>query len=418
MIGLVDGSNFYVSCERVFDPSLEGRPVAVLSNNDGCVISRSNEFKALQIPMGTPYFQLRELEKSSGLIFRSSNYELYGDISRRVIAVLQDSAQDVEQYSIDEAFIHVPMDRMADCFEYGKGLRQRILRWVGIPCGIGFAKTKTLAKIANHIGKKSPAGVFVMPDDASEVLSTLPVSEVWGIGHRLAPKLERLGIRTAQQLAAKDDAFLLKRFSIMLARTALELRGIPAVAPGTLHDIAQSVSCSRSFGRPVLDFTELAESVAHYAAQAAEHLRGDELVAAGANVYFQYHPEQRPVPAEGGFSSTTVSFATPTANTGDILKAISPKLPALFIPGRRYKKSGVIFFGLESNTHRQLQLFSSTQNEARNDRLAMAMDKINRQHGRGTLFNLAEGIDRPWSMKRERLTPSYTTSWDQLLQVK
>jgi len=418
MIGLVDGNNFYVSCERIFDPSLEGKPVAVLSNNDGCVISRSQEFKNLQIPMGTPYFQLREAEKYYGLIFRSSNYELYGDISRRVIAVLQEFAQDVEQYSIDEAFVQVPLDDLEECHRFGLSLRQRVLRWVGIPCGVGFAKTKTLAKIANHIGKKRPDGVFVMPADPTAVLATVPVAEVWGVGRRLAPKLERLGIRNAQQLAEKDDDFLLKRFSIMLARTALELRGIPAVAADTLHDIAQSVSCSRSFGHPVVDFTDLAESVAHYAAQAAEHLRRDGLVAAGANVYFQYHPEQGPPPRDGGFTGTTLTFPTPTASTGDIIKAISPKLPAMFIPGRRYKKSGVVFFGLESTSHQQLQLFSSHQDDSRKERLAAAMDDINRHYGRGTLFNLAEGINRPWSMKRERLTPSYTTSWEQLLQVK
>ncbi|MGI5922492.1 MAG: Y-family DNA polymerase [Lentisphaeria bacterium] len=418
MIGLVDGNNFFVSCERIFDPSLEGKPVAVLSNNDGCVISRSQEFKNLQIPMGTPYFQLREAEKYHGLIFRSSNYELYGDISRRIVAVLREIAQDVEQYSIDEAFIQVPIEDIEECHRFGQFLRRRVLRWVGIPCGVGFAKTKTLAKIANHIGKKRPEGVFVMPEDPSAVLATVPVNEVWGVGRRLAPKLERLGIRNAQQLAEKDDDFLLKRFNISLARTALELRGMEAVTADSRHDIAQSLTCSRSFGRPVLDFADLAESVAHYAAQAAAQLRRDGLVAAGVNVYFQYHPEAGPPPREGGFTSTTLSFPAPTASTGDIIKAISPKLPAIFIPGRRYKKSGVLFFGLESTSHQQLQLFSNREDNSRKERLAAAMDDINRHYGRGTLFNLAEGISRPWSMKRERLSPSYTTSWKQLLEVK
>jgi DNA polymerase V len=418
MIGLVDGNNFFVSCERIFDPSLEGKPVAVLSNNDGCVVSRSQEFKKLQIPMGTPYFQLRQAERYHGLIFRSSNYELYGDISRRIVAVLREFAQEVEQYSIDEAFLHVPLEQTEECQRFGIELRQRLLQWVGIPCGIGFAKTKTLAKIANHVAKKQPAGVFVMPEDPSSVLASVPVQEIWGVGRRLAPKLERLGVRNARQLAAKDDAFLLKHFSIMLARTALELRGTPAVAADSLHDIAQSMSCSRSFGHPVLALADLAESIAHYAARVAENLRRDGLVAAGANVYFQYYPEPGPPAREGGFTSSSVIFPNPSANSGDILKAISPKLPAMFIPGRRYKKSGVVFFGLESTQHQQLQLFSDHHEDSRKKRLDAARDAINRQYGRNTLFNLAEGIDKPWSMKRERLSPNYTSSWEQLPRVK
>ena len=197
MIGLVDGNNFYVSCERIFDPSLEGKAVAVLSNNDGCVISRSQECKDLGIPMGTPFFQLKPRLAQSGLILKSSNYELYGDISRRVIATLGEFAPEVEQYSIDEAFIHVNPPSGTDMFEYGTRIRQAVLKWVGIPCGIGFATSKTLAKIANHIGKKRPSGVFIMPDDPRPVLETLPVGEVWGVGRRLAPKLGR-GVSAAK----------------------------------------------------------------------------------------------------------------------------------------------------------------------------------------------------------------------------
>ena len=184
MIGLVDGNNFFVSCERVVDPRLNGRPVAVLSNNDGCCVSRSNEFKALGIPMGTPYFQLKDRERTGELVFRSSNYELYGDMSRRVISILRDLAVDVEQYSIDEAFIHPPSTVTDDLAAYGKRVRARVLQWTGIPCGVGFAPTKTLAKIANHIGKKRPDGVFVMPDDPTPVLKDLPVGEVWASGGR------------------------------------------------------------------------------------------------------------------------------------------------------------------------------------------------------------------------------------------
>ena len=229
MIGLVDGNNFFVSCERVFNRRLVGRPVAVLSNNDGCCVSRSNEFKALGIPMGTPYFQLKDREASGELCFCSSNYELYGDMSRRIISILREEAVDVEQYSIDEAFITPPsLEALGNgewnewrpfpttrspfpvphspYLAYGRRLRSKILRWVGIPCGVGFAPTKTLAKIANHIGKKRPEGVFLMPDDPTEILASLPVQEVWGVGRRLPLKLRAERILTAQHLRDAPDA--------------------------------------------------------------------------------------------------------------------------------------------------------------------------------------------------------------------
>ena len=197
MIGLVDVNNCFVSCERVFNRSLVGHPVAVLSNNDGCCVARSNEFKALGIAMGTPYFQLKDREKSGELVFRSSNYELYGDMSRRLISILRDEALDVEQYSIDEAFILPPNNPDLSYAEYGKRLRAKILRWTGLPCGIGFAPTKTLAKIADHIAKKRPEGVFVLPDDPTDILADLPSDEVWGVGRRLVVKLRAERIFTA-----------------------------------------------------------------------------------------------------------------------------------------------------------------------------------------------------------------------------
>ena len=206
LVGLVDGNNFFVSCERVVDPKLNGRPVAVLSNNDGCCVSRSNEFKALGIPMGTPYFKLKDREATGELVFRSSNYELYGDLSRRIVAILREMAVEVEQYSIDEAFVYPPTTEYAGLTDYGRRIRARILQWVGIPCGVGFAKTKTLAKIANHIGKKTKEGVFVMPDDPTDILAKLPTDEVWGVGRRLPVKLRAERILTAKDLRdAPDD---------------------------------------------------------------------------------------------------------------------------------------------------------------------------------------------------------------------
>lgn len=414
MIGLVDGNNFFVSCERVFDPSLEGKPVAVLSNNDGCCISRSNEFKALGIAMGTPYFQIRN---TPGLILRSSNYELYGDLSRRVISVLNTFVPKVEQYSIDEAFIHPELPENSDFYTFGCQVRKRVLKWVGIPCGVGFAPTKTLAKIANHIGKKLPSGVFVMPSDMRAVLEKTPVSEVWGIGRRLAPQLERLGIRNAWQLSQKDVAEMQKKFSVNLGRTILELRGVICFEEEDPEEASKSITCSRSFGYPVVEFRDLEESVAVYTAKAAEKLRKEKLCAAGANIYFQMYPEYEPNPKPAGTTAITVTFPVPTDDTSRMLSVIFPKLKTIFVDGRRYKKSGVVFFGLESSSSVQPDLFSPAPKKE-NSALFKVVDKVNKKFGRGTVFTLSEGIEKKWQMKREMLSRSYTTDWSSLLEVR
>lgn len=424
MIGLVDGNNFYVSCERIFNPKLEGRPVAVLSNNDGCVISRSYEFKALNIPMGTPYFKLEPMLDAYGIVVKSSNYELYGDISRRIISVLQEHCHDVEQYSIDEAFVYMDLHKGYDMAEYeafASLLRSRVLNWIGVPCGVGFAKTKTLAKIANHIGKKLPTGVFVMPENPKAVLEKLPVNEVWGVGRRLAIRLQQMGIITAWQLANLDRDILQKKFSITQVKTADELLGLPCFERENPEEPSQSISCSRSYGYPVENLDELRESVAHYIAQAAEKLRKERLRAAGASVYLQYYPEYGLNAQDGGYVSTVIAFDSATNATSQMLSSVLPTVDALFIKGRRYKKSGVLFYGLESEQMRQLELFADenkVKQKVRGERLARVVDSVNSQLGRNTLFYLSEGISRPWQMRREFLTPDYTTSWDDLPIVR
>ena len=424
MIGLVDGNNFYVSCERIFNPKLEGRPVAVLSNNDGCIISRSYEFKALNIPMGTPYFKFKPMLDAYGIVVKSSNYELYGDISRRIISVLQEHCHDVEQYSIDEAFVYMDLHKGYDRAEYeafARLLRSRVLNWIGVPCGVGFAKTKTLAKIANHIGKKLPTGVFVMPENPKAVLEKLPVDEVWGVGRRLAVRLQQMGIITAWQLANLDRDLLQKKFSITLVKTADELLGLPRFERENPEEPSQSISCSRSYGYPVENLDELRESVAHYIAQAAEKLRKERLRAAGASVYLQYYPEYGLNAQDGGYVSTVIAFDSATNATSQMLSSVLPAVDALFIKGRRYKKSGVLFYGLESEQMQQLELFADenkVKQKERGERLARVVDSVNSQLGRNTLFYLSEGISRPWQMRREFLTPDYTTSWDDLPIVR
>ena len=417
MFALVDCNNFYVSCERVFDLSLVNKPVAILSNNDGCVISRSGELKTLGIKMGVPYFQLKPLIKAHGIEIRSSNYELYGDLSKRVMTVLGDFSPDVEPYSIDEAFLSLSLPDGAGYFAYGQQIRRRIMKWVGIPVGVGIAPTRTLAKIANHIAKKLPEGVFVMPEDNTALLAQLPVEDVWGIGHRLADKLNRLGINTAGQLKSQDDAFIRRQFNVCVARTVIELNGTPALEMDSIGEPSKSISCSRSFGHPVIDLRDLTEAVAVYTSTAATKLRKENQKAAGANVYFQYYPEYSNQALEGGITGTTVIFDFPTGDTGTMLNKIAAVLPGIFIEGRRYKKAGVVFYGLESAAAVQQDIFSYAE-ASRRDKLYEAVDKINKQFGRKALFQLAEGVLRPWTMKRDHLSPNYTTDWTQIPEVK
>ena len=415
MIGLVDGNNFFVSCERVFNRRLVGRPVAVLSNNDGCCVARSNEFKALGIPMGTPYFQLKAREATGELSFCSSNYELYGDMSRRIISILREEAVDVEQYSIDEAFIYPPTTAAEDYPAYGRSLRAKILRWVGIPCGVGFAPTKTLAKIANHIGKKRPEGVFLMPDDPTEILASLPVDEVWGVGRRLPVKLRAERILTAQHLRDAPDATIRAVGGVTLLRTAMELRGVPCCEDKDYDAAPDTVSCSRSFGTPATTLEALEESMASFAAQAAAKLRRHGLLASGCNIHAQIFAAG----GGGDFVGRTVVFPIPTDATNEMLHAFRPEVAALYTPGLRYRKTGIVFFGLEKpGAPQQTDLFMPVQKTERS-RLYKAVDVLNARYGKGKVFSAAEGIgERSWQMKRSKLSKRSTTRWDELMMVR
>ncbi len=423
MIALADANNFYVSCERAFDPRLEGKPVAVLSNNDGCVISRSPECKALGVEMGTPYFKL----KKAGLVFRSSNYELYGDMSARIAATLGTFTPDVEQYSIDEAFLHFDdgAGRRAGGWEaLGKAIRARVLQWTGVPCGIGFAPTRTLAKIANHIGKKLPGGVFVMPEDPKVVLAGLPVEEVWGVGRRLAERLRRGGVSTAWELARCGPEFFRRgHFAVTVARTAMELRGTPATDADSLErEEMQSVGVSRMFGTPATEAQELEEAVSVYAASAAAKLRKGGMVASVANVYVQESAPQ----GTGGwkdenwwtpFLTVTVAFSSPTSATPEILSAVRPAVGRLFVTGKRYRRAGVLLCGLE-RAGQAMDLFRGDPAKRPAAKLSAAADAINARFGRRTVFFASEGTERKWRMKREMLSSRFTTRWNELLVAK
>ena len=423
MIGLVDGNNFFVSCERVVNPKLNGKPVAVLSNNDGCCVARSYEFKALGIPMGTPYYQLKDREYPRGdLIFCSSNYELYGDLSRRIIAVLRERAVEVEQYSIDEAFIHPPTTEYGNLMEYGKNIRAQILQWVGIPCGVGFAKTKTLAKIANHIGKKRPEGVFVMPDDPTDILAKLPTDEVWGVGRRLPVKLRAERIHTAKDLRDAPDDVIRSVGGVTLLRTATELRGIVCNQDRDYNADPDSISCSRSFGEQITTMEALMESIASFTAQAATKLRKHGMLAAGCNVYAQV---AKPGMFENGggwddsFYGYTVAFPEPTDATNVMTKAIHEQIASLCVKGAKYRKSGIVFFGLEkAGAAYQADLFAPAVKHEKS-KLYKTIDALNAKLGKGKVFSAAEGVGKPaWAMKRSKLSKRAMTNWDELLTVR
>ncbi len=429
MIALVDANNFYVSCERAFDPRLEGRPVAVLSNNDGCVISRSAECKALGVEMGTPYFKLRQSPAAiaAGIVFRSSNYELYGDISARIVATLGTFTPDVEQYSIDEAFMHLSSSLGPDWTSLGRRIRGRVLRWTGVPCGVGFAATRTLAKIANHAAKKMPDGVFAMPENAEArdaFLADLPINEVWGVGRRLAPRLFRAGVRTALDLARRPPEFFRRNsLAVTLERTAAELRGVPALDADPIdRENPKSIGVSRMFGSPVSDRASIHEAVAAYAAAGAEKLRKSKSVAACATVFLQ----QCAPAGTGGwndqnwwtpFESAAVAFQRPTAATPEILAAIGPAASRLFVEGRRYRRAGVLFCGIEPESG-AADLFTGDPSNSRAARISAAMDAVNARFGRGAVFPASSGTERKWQMKRELLSPCPTTRWSEILVAK
>ena len=418
MTGLLDCNNFYVSCERVFDPSLNNRPVAVLSNNDGSCISRSNEFKALNLPKRIPHYILKEYAEKLGIIFRSSNYCLYGDISNRVMRILGDMVPQIEQYSIDESFFHMDFADEFDYASFGSEIRKKVLRWTGIPCGIGFAKTKTLAKIANHIGKKQPSGIFVMPEDYLPLLKGLPLTEVWGISWRLEKQLNAYGIHNAGDLAECESYDIKKKFNVIMAQTVMELQGIPAVPFEEFNGAVKQIAFSRSFSKPTTSVDSIRESVLHYTAVAASKLRTLNQAASFIYIYAYYTAEYigngQKLP--GGHCGHIIGFPIPFAEHLSMIKYITPAIKHIIVPGRRAMKTGVILFELSPANQINSNLFEQTNEK--NLALAETMDKLNYRYGRNTIFTAGEGIKRPWTMKQDYLSRRFTTNWNEILEIE
>ena len=391
MYALVDCNSFYCSCERVFRPDLldPPGPLVVLSNNDGCVIARTSEAKALGIPMGAPWFQWRDRFKEWGVEAFSSNYTLYGDMSRRVMEVLGGFSPSVEVYSIDESFLHVQDWSPAQLAGFGAEIRERVLRWTGIPVGVGLSASKTLAKVANRAAKKA-GGVYVL-DHASEagraLLADWPVAELWGVAGRLERRLAELGIHTAADLARARPALLHQRFGVVVERMALELQGVACLPLETLQPPRKNSCCSRSFGHPIEDLENLREAVATHATRAGEKLRRQRLAASAVHVFFHTNPRRPELPQH--FPAAGRELLVPTSFTPELVGEALRLLEALYRPGFRYIKAGVMCLGLVPDEDRQNNLFRPVdrETERKQKRLMAAVDALNLWEG-GGLFAL------------------------------
>lgn len=417
MLALVDCNNFYASCEKLFDPKLAGCPLVVLSNNDGCVVARSAEAKALGVPMGVPWFKIQALAREHGIVARSSNYALYADMSNRVVEILSGFTPCMEVYSIDESFLD--FSGFADRTAHAQRIRQRIAHWLGLPVCVGIASTKTLAKLANHIAKKDPSfeGVCDLAQMAPEAraarFAAIEVGEVWGVGRRIAEQLAGMSIHTVADLANADPQAIRRRFSVVLERTVRELNGTACIDLEEIAPPKQQIMASRSFGQWVEDLPTLKEAVAAYTSRAAEKLRQQVCVAGALTVMIRTNRFKPEAPQYQ--RSVTVPLAFPTDDTRVLVRIATRTLEGIFKAGFIYQKAGVMLSELTPRTVRQASLFGDEDGEdARSAPLMATLDAINQRWGRGTVRSLAAGVTQPWQMRREQLSPAYTTSWDDL----
>ena len=409
LVAHVDCNSFYASCEQVFRPDLLDKPVIVLSNNDGCVVARSAEAKALGIEMGVPLFEIKRLVSKHRVAVFSSNYTLYGDMSRRVMHILDRFSPEVENYSIDESFLTLP-----DCepFEFAANIKKTVKQWTGIPVSVGASSTKTLAKLANRLAKKQTSGVRVLtPDDP--ILENLDVADVWGIGSASAKKLHHANIKTVAALRDADDRWVLKTLSVVGLKLVHELRGIACLPLEMVREPKKGMCVSRSFSHPITTLDELKQAVATFAAKIGEKLRSQNSLAAVVSVFIntnqfnndpQYH------------RSGAVRLLVPSAAGNELIHWTTALVEKLFREGYRYKKAGVIVSEIVSDSARQQNLFYKPDT-VRDDRVSSVMDKINHEFGRRTVQFAAEGIKTPWAARSDSRSPRYTTRWDELLEV-
>lgn len=419
MFALVDVNSFYASCEKVFRPDLAGKPVIVLSNNDGCVIARSSEAKKLGVKMGELYYERHSFYKQNNINIFSSNYVLYADMSNRVMSLLSTFAPSLEIYSIDEAFLDFAgMNNTFNLEEYGREIQSTILQNTHLPVGIGIAPTKTLAKLANHAAKtwKKTGGVVELSSEQRQrkLLSLIPIEEVWGIGRRISAKLRIMDVNTALDLANASVATIRKTFGVTLERTLRELNGEPCIELEEVRKIKQQILCSRSFGQKVLDIETMRKAVCDYAERAAEKLREEKQRCKIIGLFIQ---TSRHASGEDYANSINIKLEYPSSDTRDIINAAMRGLNTIWRDGYRYYKAGIMLSDFTDSDVTQFDMFSIQKPFRNSDELMKTLDAINKS-GQGKVWFASKGGDSGYKMKREMLSPAYTTNFDELPVVK
>jgi len=416
-IALIDCNNFYASCERIFNPKLIGHPIVVLSNNDGCIIARSKEAKKLGIKMGEPYFKAKNIIEKNNVRVFSSNYSLYGDISQRVMEILSSFASDIEIYSIDEAFLNLNGFENYELNTYCHKIRKIIKKWVGIPVSIGVAPTKTLSKIANLLAKKklNYNGVCILKNliEIKNALKLIPIEDVWGIGRKLSLFLKKYNINSAYHFSQMDRGWIRKNMGVVGEKTYLELNGISCLDLDLLPSDKKSCCVSRSFSKPIEKLLDLEESISTYGSRVSEKIREEGLAAESLSVFVLTNHFKR---REKQYSnSIKMHLPFPTNNSINIIKSALEGIRKIYRPGYRYKKTGVILYGLSK--HNTTKGLLDCDREV-SDSIMNAVDKINNKYGSSTLKVASEGLEKVWKMKRANVSPCYTTRFDDLIEVK
>ncbi|MGP9420189.1 Y-family DNA polymerase [Ewingella sp. AOP9-I1-14] len=420
MFALADVNSFYASCETVFRPDLKGRPVVVLSNNDGCVIARSAEAKKLGIKMGDPFFKMRDLFERHKIVTFSSNYALYADMSSRVMTVLEEMAPAVEIYSIDEAFMNLQgVSNCKNLEEFGREVRAKVLQWTGLTVGVGIGPTKTLAKLANHAAKKwtKTGGVVDLSLLARQrkLMALVEVGDVWGVGRRISKKLNDMGITTALQLADAPTGLIRKHFNVVLERTVRELRGEPCLELEEFAPTKQQIVCSRSFGDRVTEYELMREAICSHAVRAAEKLRGERQYCRHISAFVKTSPFSVNEVYYGKTAGTKLQI--PTQDSRDIVAAAAQCLDAIWQDGHRFQKCGVMLGDFYSQGVAQLGLFDEYKPRSNSEQLMAVLDGINHS-GKGRVWFAGQGVQKSWEMKRQMLSPAYTTRFSDLMRVK
>ncbi len=417
-IALVDCNSFYVSCERLFNPYIIKKPAVVLSNNDGCVISRSAEAKILGIKMGEPYFKVEKIVKKNDIKVFSSNYSLYGDISRRVMKTLKQFSPEIEIYSIDEAFLNLSSIKNEDLAEYGNKIRKTVLQWTGIPTSIGIATTKTLSKAANHIAKKEKSGVvdFVNSKQVDKLLEKIKINDVWGVGNQLTKFYIKNGINTACQLKNAHNNWIKKNTNVFGSRTAAELKGVSCIALDIHHEKRKNCCVSRSFGKKVTKLEELKESITTHCLNAAEKIRIDNQTVKKITVFIRTSPFQKN--KDYYANAKDIDLPIRTNDSIELVKQALIALNHIYRKGYRYQKTGIILSGLNDIDVYKKNLFSLVNNEEKRTKLMKAIDHTNIRFGRHALSIAQAGLKRKWNIKRQYSSKIDTASFDFLPIVK